>query len=127
METHETLSKGPSSVAAARATARAALAGTPIADDAELVTSELVTNALRHGSGPDDEITVRITRRLGSARIAVTDTGARVWNGRVVDADEAEESGRGLLIVAELAAKLGHDVRAGEQTVWVELVWNEAP
>ena len=34
-----------------------------------------------------------------------------------------DEYGRGLAIVAALADKLGHDVRASGQTVWAEVTW----
>jgi hypothetical protein len=39
------------------------------------------------------------------------------------DGSDDDEYGRGLAIVAALAGKLGHDVRAAGQTMWAEVAW----
>jgi len=50
---------------------------------------------------------------------------ARQWGewGAPQDGTLDDEYGRGLAIVAALADKLGHDIRAGGQTVWAEVNW----
>ncbi|MEV2258615.1 ATP-binding protein [Streptomyces anulatus] len=63
-------------------------------DDAELVVSELVTNAIQHGGG---EVGFAISAYNGSVRISVTDASAAPAQSRQVDADS--ESGRGLTLV----------------------------
>jgi anti-sigma regulatory factor (Ser/Thr protein kinase) len=92
-----------------------------VVDNAELVLSELVTNALRVPS--DRQVGVRIARSLadGLLRLEVSDAGS----GRPqVQAPQADEiGGRGLLLVETLAHRWGVDERAGGigTTVWAEL------
>jgi hypothetical protein len=50
----------------------------------------------------------------GSARVEVSDAGIGQWSSPR-DAADDDEYGRGLAIVAALADKLGHDVRAGRR------------
>ncbi|WTE29851.1 ATP-binding protein [Streptomyces anulatus] len=63
-------------------------------EDAELVVSELVTNAIQHGGG---EVGFAISASHGLVRISVTDASAAPARPRRVDADS--ESGRGLTLV----------------------------
>ncbi|NEB88910.1 ATP-binding protein [Streptomyces anulatus] len=63
-------------------------------EDAELVVSELVTNAIQHGGG---EVRVAISASNGSVQISVTDASATPARPRQVDVDS--ESGRGLTLV----------------------------
>ena len=108
----------PQQVGAARRFAAALLDGSPFREDAALVVSELVTNALLHSrSGhPGGLVTVQVTRwRLG-VRIAVTDQGSP--NSPVIrDAGpgrQMAESGHGLYMVCHLAACLDwHDDASG--------------
>jgi len=88
---------------------------------AHLLTSELVTNAVRHGSTPrHDRITVRVRldRRL---RVEVTDAGKGFRWGRLGATDPMRgDGGLGFLLIAELAASWG--VETGPPTqVWFEL------
>jgi anti-sigma regulatory factor (Ser/Thr protein kinase) len=103
---------------------RGILVGSPRAEDVELITAELVSNAIRHTpSGQDGgEFTLTVRTEPGWARVEVSDAGTGEWNGPR-DASEDDEYGRGLAIVAALADKFGHDVRAGGQTVWAEVAW----
>jgi anti-sigma regulatory factor (Ser/Thr protein kinase) len=91
--------------ARARRKVRALVAGSDspeYADLAELVVSELVANALRHGAGP---VQVRLCRAPGGLRIEVHDEGA----GRPVrcHAADYDECGRGLELVDDLITPLG--------------------
>jgi hypothetical protein len=58
----------------------------------------------------------------GWARLEVTDAGTGQWDPPR-DGSADDEYGRGLAIVAALADKLGHDIRASGQTVWAEVAW----
>ena len=77
----------------------------PVANDAKLVVSELVTNALVHTDGPAVLQLSRMPRRL---RIAVSDPVAFPVmipsDARGISATQA--SGRGLLVVAALSCEL---------------------
>jgi len=83
-------------------------------DAAQLVASELVTNAVVH-AGTTIDLTLRLIPPL--LHIAVRDGGrgqARI--GGVVD--ESSESGRGLLLVDALAASWGTFVPDAGKVVW---------
>lgn len=83
---------------------------------ARLAVSEIVTNALVHGS-PPYELRVEVDVRL---RVAVADGSAREpW---VRDVDTASERGRGLAILARVADRWGWDRRPdGGKVVWFEM------
>ena len=81
--------------------------------DAGLIVSELVTNALCHGSGP---ITLRITRGPADLMVEVADEG----HGRVeINAAPGAAGGWGLRIVDELADAWG--AHRGSTQVWFRL------
>ncbi|WP_189135440.1 ATP-binding protein [Wenjunlia tyrosinilytica] len=70
-----------------------------LADDVELVVSELVTNAIEHSRGTQITMTLRL---LGSIlRITVRDGTAR--RPRIRRPDDDAENGRGLLLVRWIA------------------------
>jgi anti-sigma regulatory factor (Ser/Thr protein kinase) len=88
-----------------------------------LIVSELVTNAVRHGScDRRDRISLAVRRRDGATRIEVTDSGSR---GRVVEEVErtgaSQRSGWGLPIVAELTDRWGVERGPGRTCVWCEI------
>jgi serine phosphatase RsbU (regulator of sigma subunit) len=87
-----------------------------LADDAALVVSELVTNALLHGGGCTGVAAGAIE---GGLRIEVRD-GSRVppMLGRPSD---DSLTGRGLRLVASLSARWGSDPEDGGKVVWAEL------
>ncbi|MGY1452701.1 ATP-binding protein [Streptomyces sp. SS8] len=102
--------------------------GTVVRDDAQLVVSELFTNAVRHTDSEKVDCELRVTGvRL---RLAVTDQGfgpARHAGGAAglcPETGRAEgENGRGLLLVSALAEAWGVGPGAGGRghTVWAEL------
>ncbi|MFI1534245.1 ATP-binding protein [Streptomyces anandii] len=75
-----------------------------LGDDLNLLTSELVTNAIRHGAcrEDDDLIELVLWPADGHYWLAVSDPGT--GKPEVARADKESESGRGLLLVDSLAA-----------------------
>jgi anti-sigma regulatory factor (Ser/Thr protein kinase) len=93
-----------------------ALSGRAVVDDAVLVASELVANAIEHGGGTID---LRLDLEEGAVRIQVTNEGtAGVPAVRTASTDD--DGGRGLAITQELAARWGWGREAGRTTVWAE-------
>ena len=100
------LTAGPAAAAEARSRVRAAIGAwdAPVDQDlAVLLTSELVTNAIRHEIG--QAITLAITCSGDELRVDVHDT-SRAWP-MIEDAPADAETGRGLLLVATLSAGWG--------------------
>lgn len=85
--------------------------------DATLMVSELVTNAIRHGTGPC-ELTIEVT--AVAMRVDVRDAGAALPVLRSPSPDDA--FGRGLGIVADLADDWGIESTPGiGNNVWFSL------
>lgn len=113
------LPPGPAAAGWARRRVRSQLAEWDLpacADVAELLVSELVTNALRHGRQP---VTLRMAHGPGGLVVEVCDSGAGLPRARAADCDR--ESGRGLHLVEALAERWG--VRRGPRrtAVWFRL------
>ncbi|MFJ9962443.1 ATP-binding protein [Streptomyces avermitilis] len=91
-----------------------------IAGDLALVVSELMTNALLHGSLRGRLIRVRITATGTALRVEVSDPrGERLPCPRAADGDD--QFGRGLLLVGALADDWGVRPWAGVgKTVWAQ-------
>jgi anti-sigma regulatory factor (Ser/Thr protein kinase) len=89
-------------------------------EDAQLLVSELVTNAIRHaGLGDDDEIRLVVVAGDRALRIEVCDPG-RGFEAAEPDPDPGRPSGWGLYLVRELSDRWG--VERNQQTrVWFEL------
>lgn len=89
-------------------------------EDARLLVSELVTNAIRHaGLNDDDEIRLVVVTGDRALRIEVCDPGPG-FDMSEPQPDPARPSGWGLYLVRELADRWG--VERNEQTrVWFEL------
>jgi anti-sigma regulatory factor (Ser/Thr protein kinase) len=86
-------------------------------NDAVLVVSELVTNALRHGLG---DIVVRSALTdAGVLRLSVTDSGGELPEIRPVDPSKV--GGVGLHIVDQLSSQWGISPFPGGKTVWVTM------
>ncbi|PYC87375.1 ATP-binding protein [Streptomyces tateyamensis] len=95
-----------------------------------LVCAELAANAVRHGHVPGRDFEVRLTRSATALRVEVSDTRTERAPRQApptAPSDDAE-SGRGLLIVARLAARWGMSPRpaAPGKTIWAELDLSEA-
>ncbi|WP_327396542.1 SpoIIE family protein phosphatase [Streptomyces phaeochromogenes] len=113
-----TLPREPRSVGRAREYARGQLLSwdlEPLVDTAELLVSELVTNALRYGEG-------EIRLRLLLDRTLVCE----VWDAGLVQprrrrARDTDEGGRGLQLVGLLSDAWGSRRTPRGKTVWFEL------
>lgn len=81
---------------------------------AELLTTELVTNALVH-TDRDAELTATVGPHV--LRVEVRDSAARLPRG----GDGDETHGRGLLLVESLADAWGVRAYGGGKVVWFEL------
>ncbi|MFH0175954.1 ATP-binding protein [Streptomyces cacaoi] len=86
-------------------------------ETAELLTSELVTNALVH---TDDDAVLTATVSPSGLRVEVRDSAAHRPRPRVPSADEATH-GRGLVLVESLADTWGVRAQGGGKVVWFEL------
>ncbi|MGW7081996.1 ATP-binding protein [Streptomyces sp. NPDC054871] len=111
------------SVPAARAFVSAALADWGVGErayDIALCVSELTTNALLYGVPPGRGFRLHLRYAGDVLRVEVHDSGGG-WP-RLGDGGDADESGRGLLLVAALADKWGVAERDPGKIVWCEFV-----
>jgi anti-sigma regulatory factor (Ser/Thr protein kinase) len=97
--------------------------GHPCRDAAILLVSEIFSNSVRHsGSGaPGETVTVAVISGDGTVRVEVTDR-AGPGTPELRPAGRDAEGGRGLQLVAGLAAQWGWQRRRGGLLVtWFEL------
>ncbi|HET9382976.1 MAG TPA: ATP-binding protein [Streptomyces sp.] len=121
----ETMPREPGSAATARRLVRAACAAWHLDDLAEggaLVVSELVANAVQHARRESIRVVVERTAK-GTLRVAVADLSRSRPVPRAPES--GEEGGRGLLLVATLAADWGTDERRWGKVVWADLGGSE--
>jgi anti-sigma regulatory factor (Ser/Thr protein kinase) len=93
-----------------------------ISDSAELLASEVVTNALVHG---DSDVDVCLRRYPDHLRVEVRDTDSHP--AMLVDLgpdEDKAEGGRGMLIVSALASSWGNSPSGRGKTVWFEIETN---
>jgi hypothetical protein len=87
--------------------------------DVELVTTELLTNAYDHATGP---FALRLVRPRGQAlvRLEVEDTCPHLLprSGRAAPEDHR---GRGLLMVKAISSDWGTRISGGRKTIWAEI------
>jgi len=122
MDAEVTLPDGPEGASFARR----AMAGAgelwrldrELTETAMLLVSELVTNAIRHGSPP-----VRLVLRLDGGRLRVEVTDASPGLPLAGRSRPEQAGGRGLQIVQELAVRWGSQASRSRlgKTVWFEL------
>ncbi|MFD0856308.1 ATP-binding protein, partial [Actinomadura adrarensis] len=72
---------------------------------ARTVVSELATNAVQHGSAPGDPLVVRVYLRDGRPVVEAWDRSDEPPVVRA--ADDLSESGRGLLLMTQIATRWG--------------------
>jgi len=88
-------------------------------DDLRLLTSELVSNSVRHGASvPEHPIRVRVSVLDTTVRVSVVDSGPGFE--RSEPAKPGVDGGWGLFLVERLADRWGTDGE-GATTVWFEL------
>jgi anti-sigma regulatory factor (Ser/Thr protein kinase) len=68
-----------------------------------LLLSEVVTNAVKHGSRAGDRITLAWTLDRDMLKVAVVDSASNSGGPAVLHPDEGHEEGRGMLLVDEVA------------------------
>ena len=118
------------SVATARAFVRDTLQGwgyTDVVDDAVVLTSELVTNAVVHAGTAADVLCLRTE---DGVRVEVSDHYPEreiPLQGSGIDAGPERESGRGLLLCAALASRWGVEYTPTHKHVWFQLDLPERP
>ena len=111
-----TLPARPTAPARARAFVAATLGVWDLSDPVDsllVIVSELTTNALLHARTP---MTVRLEREDASLLLSVTDSSPAVPRTRSYGVQSA--TGRGLRLVASLAAEWGVTQTAEGKTVW---------
>src|SRR3954454_11775425 len=86
------------------------------ADDVQLIVDELVTNAIRHSRGP---VTLSIGRRPDRIVVQVRDSSPDFPEPEPTDV--LADSGRGLLLVEQLAAHWGTTPMPEGKRVWAEV------
>lgn len=93
-----------------------------LVDDAVVVVSELVTNAVVH-AGTDVELACRLEDETGDLLVEVLDhhPSRAPRDGEIEAPYETPEYGRGLRLVSRLAESWGVTYRTGAKTVWARL------
>jgi anti-sigma regulatory factor (Ser/Thr protein kinase) len=120
------LAAGPAAPAEARRQVRAAIDAWDVPVDPEvavLLTSELVTNAIRHE--PGETVLLSITCVCGQLRVDVRDTSCSV--PVPADAPPDAEAGRGLMLVASLSADWGYRRTPAGKAVYFTLAFPDDP
>jgi anti-sigma regulatory factor (Ser/Thr protein kinase) len=119
-----TFGRRPDEVPAARRFIRDALDGHPASFDAELLTCELVTNAVQHATDAD-WVTVAVMVRGTVVHVDVVDdgrSGLPHWR----EATGQDEGGRGFQLVNEIAERWGFLRERAGTCVWFELAPEDA-
>jgi anti-sigma regulatory factor (Ser/Thr protein kinase) len=116
------LAPAPSAATTARTEVTERLAerlGKRALEDVRLLVTELITNALRHGSlSAGDKVSVRASVQGGVVRIEVTDPGK---DGEIAPREPGPRGGGYGLYLVEMLAKRWGVERHNGTTVWCEL------
>jgi anti-sigma regulatory factor (Ser/Thr protein kinase) len=89
-----------------------------VLDDALIMTSELVTNAVSHGRA---EVTLSVQLGRAELTVAVTDGGAELPTVHPLLPPPESRGGRGLKIVESLATRWGITPQDTGKSVWFAL------
>jgi anti-sigma regulatory factor (Ser/Thr protein kinase) len=89
-----------------------------LADDVELLTSELVGNAVEHAHA---SVALAAQCTNASVTVRVTDDDAMVVIPRPSAPSELAERGRGLFVVSEVAGDWGTSRQGDAKSVWFRL------
>ncbi|AOR34063.1 regulator [Streptomyces fodineus] len=90
-----------------------------VVEAAQLCVSELVTNVITH-VGLGTPTTLAVSMNGTYVRIEVRDPDTRALP-TLLDAGIGSESGRGMRLVASIAARWGVELRAHQKVTWCEL------
>ena len=118
------LAAGPAAAGDARSQVRTAIRAWDVpvdVDTAVLLTSELVSNALKHETG--GTITLTVTCVCGQLRVDVHDSSRRV--PMPVNTPVDAEAGRGLLLVSRLATDWGFHPTPTGKAVYFTLAFED--
>lgn len=88
-----------------------------LCEDAALIITELVANAIRYAR---TEVEIRVQPITDGVRLEVSDGSTLTLRPR--QAQETDETGRGLALVSALAARHGVDAHEHGKCVWAEVV-----
>ena len=90
-----------------------------VVDDALLVVSELVTNAVRHAGDESSTLELELARSGDHLRVALSDGSKASPSPR--SASHVAEDGRGMAILAALSDRWGIEPHNGGKQVWWEV------
>jgi anti-sigma regulatory factor (Ser/Thr protein kinase) len=94
----------------------------PVNEAVTLITAELAANAVRHGHVPGRDFHLRLTATPEVVRVEVSDTRTeRLPETRPPRDPAGDESGRGLVLVEEVADLWGVIPRSPGKCVWAEV------
>jgi anti-sigma regulatory factor (Ser/Thr protein kinase) len=112
----------PDQVGQARKYVARILGGLGITDTAELLTSELVTNAVRHSNSraAGGTVAIVVLEMADGVQVEVTDNGSD-QTSPVVKGDIFASDGHGLYLVETLARQWGYLRGGAGTTVWFRL------
>ncbi|MFI6409312.1 ATP-binding protein [Streptomyces sp. NPDC050548] len=113
----------PEEVSRARRWTRDILRGSPLAEDAELIVSELSANAILHTASGREAGSFHLALAVSSQVVAlsVTDGGGARTAPKAEHQDQEAEHGRGLGMVSAIAHRVVFHDSDGGHTVTAEL------
>lgn len=89
--------------------------------DAELLLSELVSNAFQHGIGGDSPIGLNVRANEQTMHVEVRNDGAEGLPDRGLEKEAGARGGFGLKIVAILAHRWGSRTEGDQTVVWFDI------